>query len=175
MLITDNLDNGIGLTSRRVPVQEYMPMMSEYLLSGRRQEVWHINWIEWDGLVLRASARLDGWQSSGTDAGRFHLSIFSARELDAQLGMIGIHLRLGLSEKSAEVWLLECTEKCEAAITDAADVRFEMQFHFRRSKNGKVLARRDSRISGTQGGMIHISALVLMHWDDAWGSVPDGF
>lgn len=156
---------------KRVQPERYEPLMSPYLRDGRRNEVWHINWIEWDGHALRASARLDGGAGSGTDGGRFHLSIFSAREMDAQLSIIGLHLKLGLSSKTAEVWLLECTEQCLVAITDPQDVRFEMHYRLRRSASGKLLTQRSSRISDAQGGDIRVKALSLMPWNDAWGSL----
>lgn len=157
----------------RVSALRYEPLMSSYLSTGRKQEVWLINWIEWDGELLRASARLEGWSSSKTDNNRFHLSIFSAREIDAQLAIIGIHLKLGLPEKSAEVWHLRCEENSRAAITTAEDVRFEMCFRFRRSQSGKLLSERAGRIFDLAGGEIQLSALGLMPWNTAWGEMPD--
>jgi hypothetical protein len=155
--------------SQRVLPDRYEPLMSSYLRDGRRGEVWHINWIEWDGQALRASARLDGSAGSGTDGGRFHLSIFSAREMEAQLGIIGLHLKLGLSRKTAEVWHLKGTEKCLKAITDSHDVGFEIHYRLRRSSSGKLLNQQCSRISDAQGGDIRVKALKLMPWNEAWG------
>jgi hypothetical protein len=166
---TIHSDNGIN----RVSADRYQPLMSTYLSTGRRQEVWHINWIEWDGEILRASARLEGWVTSKTDNNKFHLSIYAAREIDAQLSIIGIHLKLGLSEKSAEVWLLKCVENCSAAITTPEDVRFEMNFRFRRSQSGKLLSERLSRIYDQAGGEIRLNVLALMPWNTAWGEMPD--
>ena len=157
----------------RVSAERYQPLMSTYLSRGRRQEVWCINWIEWDGEVLRASARLEGWVTSKTDNNRFHLSIYAAREIDAQLSIIGMHLKLGLPEKSAEVWLLKCVEDCSAAITTPEDVRFEMSFRFRRSQSGKLLSERSGRIYDQVGGEIRLSVLALMPWNAAWGEMPD--
>jgi hypothetical protein len=157
----------------RVSPARYQPLMSSYLSSGRKQEVWHINWIEWDGEVLRASARLDGWSKSETDDNKFHLSIYAAREIDAQLSIIGIHLKLGLTKKSAEVWMLKCEENCESAITMPDDVRFEMSFRFRRSKSGKLLSERLGRIYDQAGGEIRLTALGLMPWNATWGAMPD--
>ena len=157
----------------RVPAQRYAPLMSAYLSTGRKQEVWFINWVEWDGDLLRASARLEGWSSSQTDNNKFHLSIFSAREMDAQLAIIGIHLKLGLPDKSAEVWHLKCEENSRAAITTPDDVRFEMSFRFRRSQSGKLLSERTGRIFDLAGGEIQLSGLGLMPWNTAWGEMPD--
>ena len=110
---------------------------------------------------------------SQTDNNKFHLSIFSAREIDAQLAIIGIHLKLGLPDKSAEVWLLKCVENCSSAITTPDDVRFEMSFRFRRSQSGKLLSERAGRIFDLSGGQIQLSTLALMPWNTAWGEMPD--
>lgn len=161
-------------SEQRVTPERYEPLMSDYLRHVRRREVWHINWIEWDGATLRASARLEGWEGSGTDGNRFHLSIYAAREMDAQLSIIGLHLKLGLSRKTAEVWLLKCTEEALAAITDPEDVRFEMDYRLRCTSSGKVLSERRARISDSRGGDIRIEGRGLMRWDAAWGPLPVG-
>lgn len=157
----------------RIAVDRYEPLMSTYLSTERRQEIWFINWVEWDGKVLRASARLEGCSYSQTDNNKFHLSVFSAREIDAQLAIIGIHLKLGLPDKSAEVWHLKCVEDSRAAITTPEDVRFEMSFRFRRSKSGKLLSERSGRVFDLAGGEIQLSGLGLMPWNAAWGEMPD--
>lgn len=162
------------LIAFRLKPEQYVPLMSEYLLNSKKSETWHINWVEWDGKVLTASARLDGWTASATDGNSFHLSVYSARELEAQLGIIGLHLRLGLYKKCAEVWLLKCTEECFAAITNPEDVRFEMEFLLRRSQSGKIISERKSRIFDSAGGRIGLSILSLMPWHDDWGHPPVG-
>lgn len=153
----------------RVSPAQYEPLMSEYLLRGKRLEQWHLNWIDWDGVVLSASARLQNFSVSPTDGSRFHLSIYSAREMEAQLAIVGLHLRLGLERKTAEVWLIKCTEECVAPITNPDDVRFEMQFQLRRSKSGKILSRRTSLISDAGGGCIRLDVLSLMPWHHGVG------
>lgn len=158
---------------REVLPDEYLPMSSEYLRSGRRNEVWSINWVRWDGEVLLASARLDGWQGSETDASRFHVSIFAVREMDAQLAIIGMHLRLGLARKTTEVWLLKCAEECLAALTVPDDVRFEMRFSFRKTSSGKLIYERMSEITDARGGMIKLTSNGLMAWREEMGALPD--
>jgi hypothetical protein len=143
-------------------LKEYEPLMSDYLRFGRRQEQWHINWIKWDGVVLQASARLEGWVGSGTDGNQFHLSIFAAREMEAQFGIVGMHLKLGLHQKTTEVWLLKCVEECESSITDSTDVRFEMRFNLRKLKDGKVFGKSESNISDARGGLIRLSTRAIL-------------
>jgi hypothetical protein len=155
-----------------LPVSLYEPLMSSYLQTAKRLEHWHINWIRWDGLGLKASARLTGWQTSKTDDNRFHLSIFSAREMDAQLAIINLHLKLGLTSKSAEVWLLKSTEKCVSPITNPDDVRFEMKSSLRRSSSGKVFSDRVCEISDDRGGLFSLTSLGMMPWNDRWGEPP---
>ncbi|MFM7024490.1 MAG: hypothetical protein ACKOWC_00290 [Limnohabitans sp.] len=146
--------------------------MSTYLLSTKSLERWYVNWIEWDGDVLRASARLEGWTPSATDGQRFHLSIFSAREMDAQLAIIGLHLKLGLQRKTAEVWLLKSTEECLAPITNPDDVRFEMRFRMHRSGRRRIVTERLGDIRDDRGGHFHLDTRGLMPWNEAWGEAP---
>ncbi len=147
---------------REVLPGEYWPMASEYLRNGRRDEVWHINRIECDGQMLRASARLEGYAPSKTDNNKAHLSIFSAREMDAQFAVIGIHLALGLKQKTAEVWLLRGEEECARAITDLDDVRFEMRFSTRKTSSGKTLIDRVCEIADTSGGLIRLKTTEML-------------
>lgn len=159
--------------ARTVLPCEYEPISSSYLSADRRLEKWHINHIEWDGQVLRASARLEGARGSATDGQRFHLSVFSAREIDAQFAIIGLHLKLGLKRKTAEVWLLRGEEICSAAITDPDDVRFEMSFQLRLSSSGKILCERKCLITDAHQGLIQLNVLSLTPWDSSMGPVPD--
>lgn len=154
---------------QHLPVSRYEPLMSSYLQTAKRLEQWHINWIRWDGSSLKASARLTGWQTSKTDDNRFHLSIFSAREMDAQLGIISLHLELGLTSKSAEVWLLKSTEKCISPITNPDDVRFEMKSSLRCSGSGKVFSSRACQISDDRGGLFSLTSVGMMPWNETWG------
>jgi hypothetical protein len=159
----------------RILAEQYEPMMSDYLRCEKKREEWKINWIEWDAPTIRASARLEGWSGSKTDQGRFHLSIYSAREMDAQLSIISLHLRLGLSRKTAEVWLLKCTEECRAPITDPDDIRFERLSKLRKTSKGKVLTEGHCRISDRRGGEIVLNLMGLMEWRDEWGVIPNQF
>ena len=160
-------------TSRLVLPEEYEPISSSYLQFDRRHESWQIRHIEWDGQILRASARLEGAKGSPTDGHRFHLSVYAAREMDAQLAIIGLHLKLGLKRKTAEVWLLRCEEICKAAITDPDDVRFEMRFDLRLSSSGKILCERQSVITDAGQGLIRLNTLSLTAWDSSMGRLPD--
>lgn len=160
---------------RRLLAQEYEPLMSDYLRFEKKREDWQINWIEWDGETLRASARLAGWSGSNTDGGRFHLSIYSAREMDAQLSIIGLHKKLGLRKKTAEVWLLRGVEECRAPITDPDDIRFERTSTLKKTSKGKILTQGHCRISDSRGGEIILNLVGLMPWRDEWGVIPERF
>lgn len=161
------------VTSRRLLPQEYDPIASEYLRTGRRTESWHINWVEWDGDRLQASASLLGGVASRTDDDRFHLSIFSVREMESQLGIIGAHLKLNLAEKKAEVWLLRCIEECLASIDEPNDVFFDLNFKLRKTSKGKVLIERSSQIRGAKSGLISLNVMSLMDWHDSMGPLDD--
>lgn len=147
---------------RRIMPEEYMPMTSEYLRIGRRPEIWHINWVEWNGHKLLASTRLEGGVPSKTDNNRFHVSILAAREMEAQLAIIAIHLKLGLSEKKTEVWNLETNEVCKSAITDPNDVRFAIDVITKTTSKGKTLALINSTISDQFGGLFILDVVRLL-------------
>lgn len=155
--------NPAASVRRKIPPEEYWPLTSDYLRHGRRNEAWHITQVEWDGQMLHASARLEGCLPSATDGSRAHLSIYSAREIDAQLAIIGIHLKLGLCRKTSEIWLLECEEKCLHVVTDLDDVRFAMCFRTRVTSSGKILVERESDIIDARGGHIRLRSKALMN------------
>lgn len=140
--------------TRVISPAEYEPMMSDYLRSGCHQEAWSVNWIEWENGLLRASCRLNGVRPSHTDHGRYHVAVYPAREMDAQLGIIQIHLMLGLPQKTSEVWLLKCTEECLSPVTDPLDVRFEQSMTLRRTRSGKVLSEHFSSVTDAKGGLM---------------------
>lgn len=156
---TDESESTAHAFMREVGVDEYAPLMSDYLKSGRQREQWYINWIKWDGTKLQASARIEGYSRSKTDNDRFHLSIFAAREMEAQLGIIGMHLKLGLAHKTTEVWLLRCIEECTYPITDPVDIQFEIKLNLRKPKSKKILGRGESCISDVHGGLIRLNTL----------------
>lgn len=141
---------------------DYEPLMSDYLISGRREERWVINWMRWDGDTLRASCRLDGAYVSKTDGNRSHLSVYAAREMDAQLGIILMHLKMGSSQKTSEVWLLKGGESCKAPIKDLTDVRFEKTMSLRSTSSGKLLTTSHASITDRTGGLIMTEAVCVI-------------
>ncbi len=161
--MTESDGNSQVSVRREISPEEYLPLTSDYLRHGRRNEAWHIKRVEWDGEILNATARLEGCLPSTTDGNRAHLSIYSAREIDAQLAIIGIHLKLGLRRKTSEVWLLECEEKCMRIITDLDDVRFSMCFSTRVTSNGKILVERRGDITDAGGGHIRLMTKALIN------------
>ena len=141
----------------QVAPARYEPLMSEYLAKHKANERWTINTIDWDGTTLKAAVSLTGWTTSETDNNLFHVSIFSIREIEAQLRIIGLHLKLGLERKTAEVWLLKCIEECRKAIRDPNNVIVTINFNIRPSKSGKLLSEARSIITDLHGGLIDLS------------------
>jgi hypothetical protein len=152
-------------TDTRVAPARYEPLMSDYLSKHKADERWTIKRIDWDGTTLKAHVCLTGWTSSETDSNRFHVSIFSLREIDAQLGIIGLHLKLGLERKTAEVWLLKCIEECRKAIRDPDNVMVSMTFDIRPTTSGKLLSERRSTITDPYGGLIDLSITTFLPHD----------
>lgn len=152
-------------TDTRIAPARYEPLMSSYLAHHKANERWVINTIDWDGTTLNAHVSLIGWRNSETDENRFHVSIFSIREIDAQLGIIGLHLKLGLEQKTAEVWLLKCVEECRKAIRDPNNVMVSMTFDIRSTKSGKLLSERRSTITDPNGGHIDLSFVTYLPQD----------
>ncbi len=150
---------------RRILPNEYEPLCSEYLRNVRRQEFWSINWIDWDGDTLTASALLDSGVPSSTDNNRIHVSIFAAREMEAQLAIIGIHLKLGLKRKTSEVWFLEGHQVCKTMITDPRDVHFQISISVRPTSSRKTLISVASQITDRFGGHFAINTVRLMPVD----------
>jgi hypothetical protein len=149
----------------QVAPARYEPLMSDYLAKYKANERWTINTIDWDGTTLKAAVSLTGWATSETDNNLFHVSIFSIREIDAQLGIIGLHLKLGLERKTAEVWLLKCVEECRQAIRDPNNVMVSMTFDIRSTKSGKLLSERRSTITDSHGGLIDLSITTYLPHD----------
>lgn len=142
--------------TRRVPAAEFGKISSEYLSSDRRNESWKINRIDWDGSTLYGEASLNGYTQSKTDNGRFHLSIYAAREMEAQFAIIGIHLAANLTEKTTEIWQLTCREKCLSAITNPNNIHFETKISIKNPRCGKLLTKVLTRITDNNGGLFEI-------------------
>lgn len=159
------------MSSRIVNESEYEPLMSEYIRDQKHLERWSINWIEWDGECLKASAKLNTPSiSSGEDA--YHLSYLSADEIQSQLGIIAMHLRLGLTEKGAEVWLLSNSNSYRGAIKNIDDVRIDISLDFKKTKSNKIIFTGKSHIWDVSGGEMVMEKICLLAWQDSWGAPP---
>ncbi len=126
---------------------------SPYLKGGNKSDIWDITSVEIDGIMLKAGIRMNSTYASPTDINGFHLSVFSALEIMSQLQILFMHHWAGLSEKSREVWMIDCNISAFTAIRDPDGIRAEMIFSSIRSIKGKVLAVMKGRIFDDQGAI----------------------
>ena len=90
---------------------------------------------------------------SSSDAGGFHLSVFTAHELCVELGILWVHQQLGLAEKSGEVWMRECSCKIRASVRAVRDIDVVMTCEAFRVVGPMAYLHSSFRISDTQGGL----------------------
>ena len=86
--------------------------------------------------------------------------------MDAQFGIIAMHLAAGLREKRTEVWQIKCVEICRKAITDSENVRFEIRIAARAPKMGQVFVSVRSSITDQFGGLFELTSTVVMRQPD---------
>lgn len=125
---------------------------SEYLRSGRRQDIWEIVSVEVEDQTLKAQVSMRQYYRSPNDAGGFHLTSFATLEFLSQLFIIYGHVLAGLTEKSQEAWMMESSITCRKAIRSADDIRVEMEFKTLKKIGGRMLGKANARVWDEQGG-----------------------
>jgi len=124
---------------------------SDYLINGRRQESWLIEYVEIEDLTLKSSIRMSDIYLSGTDENKFHLTIFSALEFLSQLMIIYGHVWAGLSSKSQEGWMVDSEIRALKAIRNPHAIQVEMKMSKTR-KRGKTLMCMSEYVLTDDGG-----------------------
>lgn len=131
--------------------EEISRLSSRYLSQGRKQEEWEITYLEIDDNVLKAKIRMRTHYISPTDPGGFHLTIFSTLEFLSQLAIIYVHVWAGLTEKTREGWMLECSINSKQAIRDEDNIQVLMQIPLIRNIKNKIIVEAESEVFDDNG------------------------
>lgn len=143
-------------TSIRLRKSDYEKLLSPYLQEGRKHENWQIDSVEIEGKRLTASISMRSTYVSATDTKGFHLTIFSTLEFLSQLMIIYGHTWAGLSEKTNEAWMVECTSRAGKAIRDPKEIRVEMNTKAMRKRGDNFYCVADFRVTDKLGGLFEI-------------------
>jgi hypothetical protein len=138
---------------RKLAPAEIADISSTYLVEGRKKESWELTDIEVEDAMVRARVRMTSTYASPTDAGRFHLTIFSALEFLSQLMIIYMHVWNGYTRKTLEGWMIESQVTSRRAIRDPDDIRVEMEIKSIRNVRGSTLLRTFCRVTDGGGGL----------------------
>lgn len=132
-------------------------LSSAYLSEGRKQESWVIEAIEIDGDELLASISMRSTFVSATDAGGFHLTIFSTLEFLSQLMIIYAHAWAGLSEKQREGWMVESSTRSLRAIRDPKNIKVQMRARSIRRRGEHLYCVADYRVTDSGDGLFEVT------------------
>lgn len=137
---------------QKLDADELKKYTSNYLTVGRKEEHWEIDNVEIEGKCISASISMKTCYVSGTDAGGFHLTIFSALEFVSQLMIIYAHIWADLDEKTQEGWMVNSSIKSSKAIRDPLNMKTSMTINMK--KVGKHLyGIGDFKITDKFGGL----------------------
>lgn len=139
---------------------EYEPISSRYLNEGRRLESWALGEIKIDGSELYTTAHMTSTFISPTDTG-FHLSIFTALEMASQLHIIYAHAWAGLSHKTREGWMIDCSCQPKSPVRDAHEMHIHMSVNSMRRIKENLFCTAHYQITDRSGGLFEVSIKAL--------------
>jgi hypothetical protein len=145
-----------ALERRRLGEDEIARFASPYLNGGRKQESWRIDAIEIEDGRLLAEVSMRSTYVSGTDAGGFHLTIFSTLEFLSQLMIVYVHVWAGLREKSREGWMVESRTRSVRAVRNPERIQVEMTVRKMRQRGVNLYCTADYRVTDDQGGLFEV-------------------
>lgn len=125
---------------------------SDYLINGRRQESWSIEYVEIEGMELKSLIRMDNVYLSSTDKNKFHLTIFSALEFLSQLMIIYGHVWAGLTSKSQEGWMVDSEIRALKAIRNPHAIQVEMKMTKPRKRGDTLICMSEYVLTDDGGG-----------------------
>lgn len=134
------------------------PLLSDYLVNGRKAESWSLQSVTVDTTESRLVATLDmtSTYSSATDRAGFHLTIFTSLEFTSQLMIIYAHVWAGLDKKVREGWMVESKTRTVKAIRDSEGVLVEMHVKKMRQRGVNLYCDAHFKITDTQGGLFEV-------------------
>lgn len=125
---------------------------SDYLINGRRQESWSIEYVEIEGMELKSLIRMGDVYLSSTDKNKFHLTIFSALEFLSQLMIIYGHVWAGLTSKSQEGWMVDSEIRALKAIRNPHAIQVEMKMTKARKRGDTLICMSEYVLTDDGGG-----------------------
>lgn len=128
-------------------------LSSKYIDEGVKNDCWAIRDIEISGAVLKAHVGMTSFFVSTTDSGGFHLTIFSAQEMLAQVANIYLHVFSGYTVKSKETWMRECSITCRSSVRDFENIMVELEITAIREVADTVIAQASARVYDEEGGL----------------------
>lgn len=137
--------------------QDLQHLTSHYLSEGRRDDAWAIDEVVIEGTRLQARVRMRSYFVSSSDAGGFHLSIFSTLEFLSQLMIVYAHVWAGLERKVREGWMVESRTRSVRAIRQAEDIRVEMAVRTMRRRGENLYCVADFRVTDGAGGLFEVT------------------
>lgn len=137
--------------------KEILPFSSDYLHHGRKLESWQIVKIIIDDNKLYADISMTSTYLSSSDAGGFHLTVFSTLEFLSELMIIYAHQWAGLSKKEREGWMVESNVKLIRAIRDPENIKVEMTIKAIRKRGANLMCIALYKISDSKGGLFEAS------------------
>jgi len=141
--------------------KEYAPTSSRYLNEGRKQEGWALGDIEIDGQDLHTTARMTSTFISPTDTHGFHLSVFTALEMASQLHIIYAHAWAGLTVKTREGWMIDCSCQPKAPVRNPNEMMIHMRVESMRRLKENLFCTARYEITDDSGGLFVVSIKAL--------------
>lgn len=130
---------------------EIRRLSSVYIAEGIQKDSWEITAVTINDKHLSAAVRMASYAVSPTDAGGFHLSIFTATEFVSQLNVIYLHHWAGYREKTLECWMIEMSASIAAVIRDPDKLRVELDVRAIRKLHGRIYIESVARVSDGSG------------------------
>jgi hypothetical protein len=140
-----------SLGKKILSTEEINKLSSVYLNEGIKQEGWEITHVEIEGNILTARIRMKSQYVSPTDTSGFHLTIFSTLEFLSQLTIIYAHVWAGLTEKTREGWMIECSVTSGQTIRDPNNIEVNMEVISIKKVGENILAVTKSRVFDSTG------------------------
>lgn len=126
---------------------------SDYLINGRKNEIWSIESVEINEFDLFAKIKMDGCYLSNTDNNQFHLTIFSSLEFLSQLMIIYGHVWAGLTKKQQEGWMVDSQIRAVKAIRRPNDIYVKMNIEKIRKTDKSIYCIANYQITDDVDGL----------------------
>jgi len=144
--MTDRLERNLG-------PKEIAALSSAYIDTGVKKDAWELFEVRIRDRLVEARARMTSFFISPTDAGGFHLTIFSAQEMLAQLANIFLQVAAGHETKRAETWMRECSIVSRSVIRDPENIRVELNITGLKRVGDTLAGIGQGRVFDDQGGL----------------------